>query len=134
MGWMSEGSRGYEFHISEALFFLMTECVRLHSNQMRRFQTLASLVNQRAAAFCELDAHDAPTLHEHLAAVPTKGDIRIYLMLPTTTADTLVAAKHHASKMLGRTLTVGDALSILLFDYVVERKVTKHFDRTRTGQ
>lgn len=126
---MSGDSRGYALNISEHLFHLTTESLRLHSNETKRYQTLASLVNARAAHSCKMEEHDPETIRDHLVTIPTKGDIRIYLSISRSSADSLVEAKKRLGDQLGSNLTVGDALSILLFDYVVERKATRVLER-----
>ncbi len=126
---MSGDSRGYALDISEHLFHLTTESLRLRSNETRRYQTLASLVNARAAYSSKMKEHDPETIRDHLVTIPTKGDIRIYLSISRSSADSLVEAKKRLGDQIGSNLTVGDALSILLFDYVVEQKATRILER-----
>ena len=128
---MGQDSRGYALSISEHLFRLTTESVRLHSNETRRFQTLAKLVNARANNRSKMDAHDPATMRDHLVTIPTKGNIRINLSLTRSSADSLREAKQRLSKELGSNLTFGDTLSILLFDYVVEQKATNVLQKLR---
>ncbi len=65
------------------------------------------------------------TLKEHLVAIPTQGEIRIELQISQTSADCLDDVKDLLSRELDADLTVGDALSVLLFDYVVEQKAAR---------
>lgn len=119
--------RGYALDVSEYLFRLTTESLRIHSNQTRRYQSLANLVNSRATAGAAgaIEQHDIETLRHHLEKVPTKGPIRIYLSISKTSAESLTEAKRRLEKHLGSALTVGDAISMLLFDYVVEQGAAK---------
>lgn len=126
---MSGDSRGYALDISEHLFHLTTESLRLRSNETKRYQTLASLVNSRVAFSCKMEEHDPEIIRDHLVTIPTKGDIRIYLSISRSSADSLVEAKKRLGSQIGSNLTVGDALSILLFDYVVEQKATRVLER-----
>lgn len=119
---MSSDSCGYTLDISEHFFHLTTETLRLHSNETKRYQTLANLVDARASLRSELAGHDPDTIRDHLRTVPTEGDIRISLTISRSSADSLAEAKRQLDAHLGSSLTLGDALSVLLFDYVVEQK------------
>jgi hypothetical protein len=126
---MSGDTRSYALNISEHLFRLTTESLRLHSNETGRYQTLASLVNARAAACLSPDDHNPETIRKHFGAIPTKGDIKIYLSISMTSAKHLSEAKRRLGQHIGSSMTVGDALSLLLFDYVVEQKATRVLQR-----
>lgn len=69
------------------------------------------------------------TLKDHLVAIPTQGDIRIELNISQVSADCLDEVKDLLSKELETNLTVGDALSVLLFDYVVEQKAARVLEK-----
>lgn len=122
-----QAMQGYTLDVSEYLFRLTTESLRIHSNQTKRYESLANLVTSRATAGAAeaIEQHDVETLRQHLAKVPTKGPIRIYLRISKTSADSLAEATRRLEKHLGSELTVGDALSMLLFDYVVEQGTAK---------
>ena len=125
---MSGDTRSYALSISDHLFRLTTESIRLHSNETNRYQTLGNLVNERAAIATSED-HNCETIRQHLVTIPTKGDIKIHLSLSKTSAISLVEAKKRLGKKLGSHMTVGDAVSILLFDYIVELKATRVLER-----
>lgn len=137
---MTGGSRRYVLDISESLFHLTTETVRLHSNETGRHQTLASFVNRTiASGCCPLDDHPAATLRDHLAAVPTKGDIRISLKITEANAESLSNVRDRIGETLGASVSVADTLSLLLFRYVAERNAELilqriGFDKVRNGQ
>ena len=118
---MSGGSRQYAFDVSEHFFRLTTESVRIRSNETRRYQTLGTLVNERAACAHCLE-HDPAVLRSHLDKIPTEGDIRIYLRVKASSASSLTEAQEALADRLGASLTLGDTLSVLLFDYIVEQK------------
>lgn len=126
---MSGDQRRYALDISENFFRLTTESLRLHSNETRRYQTLASLINARATAAPKLEEHNPETIRSHLDTIPTKGEIRIYLNISKTSATNLGDAKKHLASVLGSSMTLGDALSILLFDYIVEQKASRVLQR-----
>ncbi|MAM37037.1 MAG: hypothetical protein CL949_00700 [Erythrobacter sp.] len=118
---MTGASRQYAFDVSEHFFRLTTESVRIRSNETRKYQTLGTLVNARTACAHCLE-HDPAVLRSHLDKIPTKGDIRIYLRVKASSADSLSEAQEMLAKRLGVSLSLGDTLSVLLFDYIVEQK------------
>lgn len=115
--------------ISEHLFKLTTESLRLRSNETKRFQTLENLLADRMGLPCALEDHTPETIREHLSAVPTPGDIRIDLTITRSSADSLEAVKCLISEGLGSEITLGDALSIMLFHYVVGQKAARVLQR-----
>jgi hypothetical protein len=123
-------AQSYEFgvDVSEHLFKLATESLRLYSNQTGEFQTLGKLVDARSAGAASLDSHDASTLQEHLAVIPTAGAVKVELDISNRSLDYLEATRAELSIRLGAKLTFGDALSLLLFDYVVDRKSQRLLD------
>lgn len=126
---MGADSRGYTLDISEHLFRLTTESLRLRSNETKSYQTLESLVDARAADVSRIGDRDMTTLKEHLVTIPTKGNIRIELSISRTSAESLDQVTELLSKQLDAEITVGDALSVLLFDYVVEQKAARVLEK-----
>ncbi len=65
-----QAMRGYTLDVSEYLFRLTTESLRIHSNQTRRYQSLGNLVNARATAGAAgaIEQHDVETLRNVVAA------------------------------------------------------------------
>ncbi|KEQ54740.1 hypothetical protein [Sphingobium chlorophenolicum] len=124
---MSGDSRDYSLDISEYLFRLTTESLRLLSNETKCYQSLASMVDKLAESRVShaLAQHDLETLREHLSKIPTNGSIRIHLKITKTSADNLLEAKQRLSEELCSDLTVADAISMLLFNYVVEQSASK---------
>lgn len=114
--------------ISEHLFKLTTESLRLRSNETMRYQTLENLLADRMD-LCALEDHAPETIREHLSAVPTPGNIRIDLTITRSSADSLEAAKCLISEGLGSEITLGDTLSIMLFHYVVGQKAARVLQR-----
>lgn len=115
--------------ISEHLFHLTTESLRLRSNEMKRYQTLEDLLSDRVGVPCVLEDHAPETIREHLSAIPTNGDIRIDLTITKSSADSLDAVKQLISDRLGSDITLGDTLSIMLFHYVVGQKAARVLQR-----
>lgn len=115
--------------ISEHLFKLTTESVRLHSNATRCYQTLEALLGERLSIPCPLVDFAAETIQEHLTVVPTYGSIHVDLTISKSTADNLDGVKAILSKGLGTEISVGDTLSIMLFHYVVGQKTNQVLER-----
>ena len=115
--------------ISEHLFKLTTESLRLRSNETKRYQTLENLLADRIGLPCALEDHAPETIREHLSAVPTSGNIRIDLTITRSSADSLEAVKCLISEGLGSEITLGDTLSIMLFHYVVGQKAARVLQR-----
>lgn len=116
---MAGDTRSYALDVSELLFRLASESLRLRSNETLRFETVASLVNARIPAL-PLTRLDAADVRAHFNVVESKGPIRIHLSIPRASADRLVEEKRRFANLLGMTLTMGDMLSILFFDFVAE--------------
>lgn len=115
--------------ISEHLFNLTTESLRLRSNETKRYQTLETLLSDRISLPCVLEDHAPETIREHLSAIPTTGDIRIDLTITKSSADSLDAVKQLLSDGLGSEITLGDTLSVMLFHYVVGQKAARVLQR-----
>lgn len=98
MGRNSADSPDCTLDISEHLFRLTTESLRLRSNETRSYQTLECLLEARNGSLARIRDRDMATLKEHLVAIPTQGDIRIELHISQTSADCLDEVKDHLSK------------------------------------
>lgn len=126
---MSADTRNYVLDISTDLFQLSTESLRLRSNETLKYETLESLIDCRAGSNSFKTEHQPETLRKHLCAVPTAGQVRIHLNILTTSAASLDDACASLSQRLGSAVTVGDALSVMLFDYVAEKKAAQLLNR-----
>lgn len=122
---MNTASREYTLDVSEHFFHLTTESLRLRSNETLCYQTLDTLIDSRVPQADKIDTHPVSALRKHLEVIPTKGTIRINLIISEASANSLADARVRLASQLGTELTFGDALSILLFDYVVERKAAR---------
>lgn len=122
---MPGSSRSYALDISAELFKLTTESVRLHSNETLRYQTLAQLVTHRLSNHAVADGYDPTELRGFLNSLPTRGNVRIHLNISRTSALSLVEIKKRLSLEIGGTLTVGDAISLLIYDYLIEHSAAR---------
>src|SRR3546814_20615441 len=93
----------------------------LFSNETNEHQTLVSLVAARLAEPGAAGRHEVRTMREHFAAIPTHGDVKIRLPLSDANAQALEEMRQALGRRLDTTLTIGGALSALLFDYVFEQ-------------
>lgn len=118
------------FEISTYFFRLATEAVRLYSNEIGRFTTLSELLNTRALLALEaLDRHAIGTLDGHLSTIPSAGPLKLDIDLTTEAEAALLRMRTALSDRLGRSTSLGDALSLSLFDYVVERRAAEVLER-----
>ncbi|AMK20549.1 MULTISPECIES: hypothetical protein [Sphingomonadales] len=134
MGTTAAEHEGFVLDVSGYLFRLTTECLRLFSNETNEHQTLVSLVAARLAEPGAAGRHEVRTMREHFAAIPTHGDVKIRLPLSDANAQALEEMRQALGRRLDTTLTIGDALSALLFDYVVELKTSQILDRLSLEQ
>ncbi|WP_239000636.1 hypothetical protein [Novosphingobium pentaromativorans] len=79
-------------------------------------------MNSRVPGIEKIDDEDAKNIRQHLVALPTDGSIRINLLITETSAENLVRVRNLLETRLATNISVGDALSALLFDYVVQQK------------
>lgn len=120
--------------VSEALFRLMTEGVRLHSNEIMALSSLAELVEARRRTFLlSLCRHELATLREHFAAVPSQGKIAVESRVSGAGADCLAKAATWLTVELGFEASVADAVSALLLDYAVERAAARMLESLGVG-
>jgi len=129
---MTDGSRSFVLDISEHLFHLTTETVRLHSNETRRYQSLERLLIEiLVEGRSPLDDHPAATIKDHLAAVPTIGDIRIRLRMPMPHRDILSELTEALAASLGSPLSVADTVSVLLLQYAAGKATDRIMARLK---
>ena len=116
--------------VSTHLFRLMTEAIRLRSNEVGRFVCLTSLIADRAElARSGFEQHEATTLRGHFATVPTHGPVDIEIPVSRSVAICLDEAAERLSAQLRFVATFDDAVSATLFDYLVDRKASNILDR-----
>lgn len=117
--------------ISEHLFRLTTESVRLRSNETKCYQTLADLVTEQVASYRKIDDQSPELMREHLSTVPTRGNVRINIVIAESIVSSLLEAKCNLTCRLGSNISLGDTLSILLFNYVITQRTAQIMRRIR---
>lgn len=131
---MPADAQDYALQISELLFRLTTESIRLRSNETRSHENLSSLTLHLAGTDRDMATHDTDVLRQHLKLIPATGNIAVLLALPAGCVDRLGAIGTSLEKRVGYRLTSEDTLSLLLFDYVVEQKATRVLDALALGR
>src|SRR3546814_11155584 len=106
----------------------------LFSNETNEHQTLVSLVAARLAEPGAAGRHEVRTMREHFAAIPTHGDVKIRLPLSDANAQALEEMRQALGRRRDTPLTIGDALSALLFAYVVQPHTPPILDRLPLAQ
>lgn len=115
--------------VSTHLFRLMTEAIRLRSNEVGRFVCLTSIIADRAElARSGFEQHDATTLRGHFATVPTNGPVNIEVQVSRSAAICLDEAAERLGTQLRFVATFDDAVSATLFDYLVDKKAVEILD------
>ncbi len=124
-------TEGCVLHVSEFLFRLTTECIRLYSNETHLYQSLGSLVSTRLAIPGSIDKVHVDDMQAHFATLPTHGNLRIDLGIPDADVEALAEIRHDLDRRLRASLTLADALSALLFDYILDANAAKILDRLK---
>lgn len=123
---MPEIKKSYRLDASTYLFRLATESVRLFSNKEGRFVTISQVVESRAGVASDIPINYKPEeLKKHLKIIPTDGEIPIILEILHTAGDDVEHAIPAISKALSESISFASAISIMLFDYVVEENKTE---------
>lgn len=124
--WMAGADPPRVLSVSKPLFRVMTEAVRLRSNEIGRFACLSAVLAGRAElARRGFEQHEAVTVRGHFATVPTHGSIHIEVQLARSVAICLDEAAERLGAQLRFDATFGDAVSATLFDYLVDRKASE---------
>lgn len=129
VGMKAAEHEGCVLHVSEFLFRLTTECVRLYSNETHRHQSLGALISRRLALPHSVDKVHTDDVQAHLNSLPSRGKIRLDLEIPDSDAQALSSVRHSLNQRLSARLTMADALSAVLFDYILDAKAAKILDR-----
>ena len=124
-------TEGCVLHVSEFLFRLTTECIRLYSNETSLHQSLSSLVSTRLAIPGRVDKVHIDDMQAHFATLPTHGNLRINLGIPDSELRALAKFRHDLDRRLSASLTMADALSALLFNYVLDANAAMILNRLK---
>ena len=121
---MTDADHRHELLISPELLDLAAECVRLRTSETKRLATLDALLADRIALCTTSEDTDWASIRDHLDAFPTDGAVALAVVLPGS-CPSLARLREIVSEMVGSPVTEAAALSVPLFDYLVERRTTK---------
>lgn len=123
---MPEIKKTYRLDASTYLFRLATESVRLFSNREGRFATISQVVESRSGLAKDIaERYEPKELKRHLSIIPTDGDIPIILEILPTAGNDVEHAIPAIGKALSESISFASAISIMLFDYVIEENRTE---------
>jgi len=123
---MEQASREWSWNISEGYFRLITECIRLFSNSKTTFGSLAQIIDERSASASQLHKnYRAEDLKKHLEIIPTDGELPLKITILESSYDAIDDSIPEIEKVLGDSVSFANAVSLLLFDLVVEENRTE---------
>lgn len=126
---MATERRCHGFDVSEMLFRLATECVHLHSNDEKQMATLGDVIVTRAARAADgFPGQESETLRGHLTTAPTAGKVRIDFEICANTDMLLATGQARLAERLGVPVSLCDTVSLLLFDFSVDRAAASMLD------
>ena len=113
--------RDCELDVSEFYLRLMTESIRLFSNNSLALCDIRQVIDGRATAATELPRYySASDMQEHLSVIPTSGNVPLKFTILETSAAYIDEAAAMLEEEFGRSVEFADALSLLMYDLVVE--------------
>ena len=123
---MLSEERDCEIAVSEFYLRLTTESIRLFSNRYLELCDIRQVIDCRATIASELRFYySASDMHEHLSVIPTDGDILLRFTILETSGAFIDEAAAMLQEELGRSVEFADALSLLMYDLVVEEARTE---------
>ncbi|MDJ0277626.1 hypothetical protein QLH51_12550 [Sphingomonas sp. 2R-10] len=116
----------YNISVSHHYFRLTTESIRLTSNKHCSYYSLSDVINERADRANDLiDSYDSEDMRQHLRIIPSDGEVGIEFTILTTNAASIETAALALGEALGQTILFKDAISLMMFDLIVERNATE---------
>lgn len=118
--------KAYQISVSDHYFRLTTESIRLMSNKHCAYYSLPMVIDERADRATDLvDSYDAEDMRNHLRIISSQGDIAIDFAIMETSARSIEAAAVALGEALGQQVLLPEAVSLMLFDLIVERNATE---------
>lgn len=119
--------RQCSWDISDYYFRVLTESVRLLSNRVHKFVSVAEAIESRVDVVGTFASDYEPeSLRKHLEIIPTDGDIAFEVTILETSYDAIDASIPDLEELLGVSLSFASAVSLLMFDLIVKENAT-HF-------
>ena len=118
--------KAYHISVSDHYFRLTSEGIRLLSNKHHSYYSLSMVINERAERASDLvDSYDADDMRNHLRIISSEGEIEIAFTILETSFSSIEAAALSLGEALGQKVLLPDAVSLILFDLIVERNATE---------
>lgn len=112
--------------VSQYLFRLATESVRLYSNKAEAISTLDDTVNGVASrALTIVPEYGPAAVQEHFRIIPTEGRTTVNITILASNAATYVMAAEMLASVMSRRMEVLDAVSLALYDLVAEQEIAQ---------
>lgn len=110
--------------VSQYLFRLATESVRLYSNRTGVFSTLDDTVNGIAdRALTIVPEYGEAAIKEHFRIIPTEGTKTLSVTILESNAPSYTMAAEMLASVMSKRMGVIDAVSLALYDLVAEQEV-----------
>lgn len=122
---MKAGQTILTLDVSEQLFRLTTEALYLRSNATKSYQTLEDILGDATDVAAIADDLSLETLRDYRSTIPSHGDVRISLSLSKPCVAGLEEVRRLLCGLLDEELAVNDAVSIVMFHYVVGQKAAR---------
>lgn len=123
---MPAAEKSYHLDVSAYYFRLTSESVRLYSNLDYKHVTFSDVVNSRSETVDQIaNRYTSDDMKEHLRIIPTDGDKVLEFTILKTSADNIDDAVITLAEALGSSVKFADALSLMLYDFVVEANSTE---------
>lgn len=123
---MVDEERNCDLDVSEFYFRLTTESIRLFSNKSKAHCSFRQVIDDRASMAADLlRYYTASDMQEHLAVIPTDGEIPLKITILETSAASIDEAAFTLQEAFGRSIAFGDAVSLMMYDLVVDEAKTE---------
>ncbi|MEG8221871.1 hypothetical protein OSJ57_14735 [Sphingomonas sp. HH69] len=123
---MPAAEKSYHLDVSAYYFRLTSESIRLYSNLDYKHVTFSDVVNSRSETVDQIAIrYTSDDMKEHLRIIPTDGDKVLEFTILKTSADNIDDAVIMLEEALGSSVKFADALSLMLYDFVVEANSTE---------
>ncbi|MCW2351794.1 hypothetical protein [Sphingobium sp. B12D2B] len=116
---MKAGQIILSLNISEQLCALARDCLRLRDNETKSLYTVEALLSEHFDPLSVADDLAPRTIRQYLSAIPTSGAVSLILSVSSACAQDLETLRQILSERLETDLSIAEAISILLFHYMV---------------
>lgn len=115
--------RTLQLSVSAALFQLVTESIRAHSNDCGRLQTFDAMLADLLTSDADVATETGQLLKDHLTATTSSGPIAIDVRLSSRSERALDRWSLSLRALVESPLGPADIISALLFQFLVEHRV-----------